>query len=73
MNPTSNHSLTEPLLNEHQLAKLLNVSVATVRRRRRLRQGPKYIKVGASVRYKSADVAAWLESRPTGGEETRAR
>ena len=57
------------LLNEHGVAGLLGVSVATVRRWRLLKQGPKFIKVGAAlVRYRMEDVSAWLASRPTGGE-----
>jgi predicted DNA-binding transcriptional regulator AlpA len=57
------------LLNEHQVAAMLAVSVATVRRWRLLRQGPKFRKVGASsVRYRCEDVDEWLESRPAGGE-----
>lgn len=54
-----------PLLNEHDVAKLLGVSVATVRRWRPLNQGPKYIRVGAaSVRYRPGDVGAYLECCP---------
>jgi predicted DNA-binding transcriptional regulator AlpA len=55
------------LLNERTVAEMLGISVATVRRWRLLRQGPTYIKIGAAVRYKPEDIAAWLESRPTGG------
>jgi hypothetical protein len=43
------------------------LSVASVRRWRLLRQGPKYIKIGAAVRYTPEDVAAWLRARPAGG------
>jgi predicted DNA-binding transcriptional regulator AlpA len=57
------------LLNEFAVAEMLDVSVATARRWRLLKHGPKYLKIGAAVRYKSQDVAAWLESRPTGGEQ----
>jgi hypothetical protein len=32
-----------------------------------------YIKIGAAVRYRGDDVAAWLEARPTGGTDTEAR
>jgi len=56
------------LLNEHQVAQLTGISVASVRRWRLLQQGPKYMKIGASVRYSPQDLAAWLNSRPTGGE-----
>lgn len=57
----------EKLLNEHDLARITGLSVASVRRWRLLRQGPRYIKIGAAVRYKPEDIAAWLESRPCGG------
>jgi predicted DNA-binding transcriptional regulator AlpA len=55
------------LLNEHDVARITGMSVASVRRWRLLRQGPKYLKIGASVRYKSEDLSEWLASRPTGG------
>ena len=57
----------ETLLTEHDVARITGMSVATVRRWRLLRQGPKYLKIGAAVRYKPEDLSAWLESRPTGG------
>jgi predicted DNA-binding transcriptional regulator AlpA len=56
------------LLNEHAVAELLGVSVATVRRWRLLRQGPKFIRVGAaSVRYRPEDLAAYIEGCPAFG------
>ena len=58
----------EPLLNEHQIALLCGLSAAAVRRWRLLAKGPRYIKVGASVRYRLDDLNAWLGSRPSGGE-----
>ena len=64
---TANNTI-ETLLNEHDVARITGLSVASVRRWRLLRQGPKYLKIGAAVRYHPADVAAWLKSRPTGGE-----
>jgi predicted DNA-binding transcriptional regulator AlpA len=66
-------NILEALLNEHAVARILGVSLASVRRWRLLRQGPKYIKIGSSVRYKPEDLASWLGSRPSGGEQTRAR
>ena len=64
---TTNNSL-ETLLNEHDVARITGLSVASVRRWRLLKQGPRYLKLGAAVRYKAEDISAWLESRPTGGE-----
>jgi predicted DNA-binding transcriptional regulator AlpA len=62
---------TSALLNERQVSEVLSISVASVRRWRLLRQGPKYVKIGAAVRYKPEEVAAWIESRPTGGERIK--
>jgi len=50
------------LLNETQVAKLLQLSVASVRRWRLFRTGPKYLKIGAAVRYRREAVEAWLTS-----------
>ncbi|MBM3758587.1 MAG: helix-turn-helix domain-containing protein [Acidobacteria bacterium] len=55
------------LLNEHEVAEMLGVSVATIRRWRLLKQGPRYLKVGALCRYRVEDIAEWLESLPSGG------
>ena len=58
----------ETLLNEHDVARITGLSVASVRRWRLLRQGPPYLKIGSAVRYRRVDVASWLETRPRGGE-----
>jgi predicted DNA-binding transcriptional regulator AlpA len=63
------HNGIENLLNEHDVARITGLSVASVRRWRLLKQGPKYLKIGASVRYRPEDISAWLASRPTGGEQ----
>jgi predicted DNA-binding transcriptional regulator AlpA len=63
---TANNTLAT-LLNEHDVARITGLSVASVRRWRLLRQGPKYLKLGAAVRYRSEDIRTWLESRPAGG------
>src|SRR5712692_7757666 len=55
------------LLNEHDVARITGLSVASVRRWRLLRQGPKYLKIGSAVRYRLVDISAWIESRPKGG------
>ena len=56
------------LLNEHEVARITGLSVASVRRWRLLQQGPKYIKIGSAVRYRTEDVRVWLDTRPVGGE-----
>ena len=61
------------LMNEYDVAGITGLSVASVRRWRLLRQGPKYLKIGAAVRYKPEDIATWLESRPSGGGHPEAR
>ena len=60
-------NVIESLLNEYDIARITGLSVATVRRWRLHRQGPKYLKLGAAVRYKPEEFAEWLASRPCGG------
>jgi len=55
-----------PLLNEFEVAQKLRVSVSTVRRWRHLKRGPRYLKLNATIRYKTEDVTAWISSMPTG-------
>lgn len=69
---TENNRL-EPLLNEREVAGLTRMSLASVRRWRLFGQGPKYIKIGAAVRYKPDDISEWLASRPTGGTNNTSR
>jgi predicted DNA-binding transcriptional regulator AlpA len=56
------NNITDALLDEHQVAKLLNVSVATIRRRRLFRQPPDYLKIGASVRYRREAILRLIAS-----------
>ena len=57
-----------PLLGEDEVASTFRLSVAAIRRWRLQGKGPRYIKVGAAVRYRLDDIRAWLETRPSGGE-----
>jgi predicted DNA-binding transcriptional regulator AlpA len=59
---------SQDLLQENEVAQLLTVSVAALRRWRVERRGPKYIKLGALVRYRRSDVELWISTRPFGGE-----
>ena len=58
----------ESLLNEHDVARITGMSLASVRRWRLLGRGPRFLKIGASVRYQPEALQAFLDSRPTGGE-----
>ena len=55
------------LFTEEEVAKQLNVSVASLRRWRLARRGPQFIKVGSLVRYRPEDLESWLAALPTGG------
>ncbi len=57
----------EALIDEREVARVMSMSLASVRRWRIVGQGPKYLKIGSSVRYKSEDVRAFIESRPQRG------
>jgi excisionase family DNA binding protein len=63
VNPSSLPRQAE-MLNDGQVADYLNMSVATLRRWRLFRKGPKFVKIGSAVRYKRGDVDAWLSSCP---------
>jgi excisionase family DNA binding protein len=54
------------LLTETDVAELLRVSLASVRRWRLEKRGPTFVKVGTCVRYRPEDLEAWIGSLPTG-------
>lgn len=65
---TGTDKTLEPLLlNEYDVAHMTRFSVAALRHWRCRGGGPKYLKIGPSVRYKREDLEAWLGSMPTGG------
>ena len=51
------------LLNEKDAAKLLGVSVSTLRRWRRLGSGPVYRKLNGAVRYSAVDLQKFIDDR----------
>jgi len=67
------HNAIDALMNEHDVARVTGLSVASVRRWRLLQQGPRYLKIGAAVRYRPEDVSVWLQSRPSGGEQSHGK
>jgi excisionase family DNA binding protein len=50
----------EPLVTEGEAARLLRVSLTSVRRWRREGRGPVYRKIGRSVRYRPDDLADFI-------------
>lgn len=53
----------EALLTEAEVAEALARPSRTLRQWRYLGTGPRYFKVGMFVRYKAADVEAWIEAQ----------
>ena len=53
-------------MTEREVAQFLNRSVRTLRNDRWLGRGIPYVKVGRTVRYRFADVQAYVNSRPGG-------
>jgi excisionase family DNA binding protein len=54
-------------LTEKEVANQIKVSLASLRRWRLLKRGPRFIKVGALVRNRAEDLEQWLETLPAGG------
>jgi predicted DNA-binding transcriptional regulator AlpA len=60
--------MPDSLSTETEVAKQLHVSVACVRRWRLENRGPRFLKIGALVRYRPKDVEDWINARPAGGD-----
>lgn len=54
----------EPLWSIQQLSDFLQVPVKTIYRWRDIGEGPRGYRVGRHLRFRRADVMAWLEDRP---------
>jgi len=50
-------------MDERQAARILGLSVATLQAWRYQKRGPRYVKLGNAVRYREADLRAWIESQ----------
>jgi hypothetical protein len=55
-------STPEPLVTEDEVARILRVSVTSLRRWRREGRGPIYRKLGRTVRYRSNDLSDFVAS-----------
>lgn len=52
-----------PLLTQREAARITALSTRTLERMRLQGNGPRYCKLGGSVRYREEDLAAWIASR----------
>jgi predicted DNA-binding transcriptional regulator AlpA len=57
----------ERLLSTEEVAEVLGKPPRTLRQWRYVGAGPKYLKVGATVRYRARDVESWLEAQEREG------
>jgi predicted DNA-binding transcriptional regulator AlpA len=53
---------TPEILNERQVQEMYGFSIPYLRRTRRERRGPRYLKVGKLVRYRKSDIEAYLSA-----------
>ncbi len=59
----------EPMYTPEQLAEILQIPVSRLYKWRGRNEGPKFIKVGHSLRYKESDVQAWLDGETVDPQE----
>jgi len=59
--------MTCKLLKEQQVAEILGLSTKSLQAWRLYGKGPRYRKIGRSVRYPEADLEAWISRQPAGG------
>jgi len=59
--------MEEQLLTTSDVATLLKVSQQTIYRWRNANQGPPFLQLEGSIRYRRADVQAWKDERTLGG------
>jgi len=55
-------------LTEIEVAERTHISLATLRRWRLEKRGPKFYKFGSLVRYDKQELAQWEQAQPSGGE-----
>ena len=62
--------LRSPLLNEKQAASYLTRSVSSLRRDRKRNRGPRFIRIGKSIRYLRAELDKFILSCQATSEES---
>jgi len=65
LNPAASNPANQPeCVDEKAASRLINISVASLRKWRRLRQGPPFRKIGSAVRYSRKELLAWFSHQP---------
>jgi excisionase family DNA binding protein len=59
------------LLTTKEVARLLKLSPKTIQLMRHEGRGPRFIRIGSSVRYRQEDIEAWLASIAEEGSDGR--
>lgn len=65
-----NAFIKDRLVREEQVAQLLSVSKACLRKWRLQNRGPSFVRLagGSAVRYPQSDLFAWIQNQPGGGD-----
>jgi hypothetical protein len=63
--PTTTRGIPRLLLTEVEAAAAIGFTPRFLQARRLRGEGPKFVSIGRSVRYRPADLAAWIEAHPT--------
>ncbi len=58
----SSNNIAPALIDEHEAARILGLSVKTLRRWRWAGRPPSFLKIGSAVRYDPANLAAFIEA-----------
>jgi predicted DNA-binding transcriptional regulator AlpA len=66
MNALAKATTVDPLLPPRDAAKMLNVSVSWLAKARLSGAGPRYVKIGRSVRYPESSIREFIKSRMRG-------
>jgi hypothetical protein len=63
MHSLSRTTGSDPLLTEAQASHALNLSVRTLQAWRGQGRGPSFVRAGRAVRYRSTDLASWINEQ----------
>jgi predicted DNA-binding transcriptional regulator AlpA len=57
--------MIDPLLSDREVSRIVGRAVSTLQKDRLLGTGIQFIRIGRLVRYRAADVSAYLEALPS--------